>query len=208
MSRYLIFSLPIFSVFSLILLFIFSFIIYRYRPKHRKPGKFVRTCVILGPGGHCREMLTLLEKVDFVHKFKPVMFIIGKEDKMSTEKLKNSKLSIEESSVKFIRRSRHVGQSYFTSIFTTLSSLFDSIKIILNFNCDLVICNGPGTCIPPMVAAYFIHRPTIVFVESFCRTKSLSLSGKIASYFADHVLVQWPELIKKYPKCKYIGLMV
>ncbi|XP_053203257.1 UDP-N-acetylglucosamine transferase subunit ALG14 homolog [Panonychus citri] len=208
---YLLTSTPVASILGLLGLIVVSIIIYslylsNYRRK--RDQSFVNTCVILGPGGHCKEMLTLLERVNFVSKYKPVTFIIGIEDKLSTEKLKNSNLPIDKSRIQFIRRSRHVGQSYFSSIFTTLISLFDSIKIMYNYKCDLLICNGPGTCIPPMIIAYLIHRPTIIFVESFCRVKSLSLSGRIAIYFADHVLVQWEELTKKYPKCKYIGLLV
>ena len=45
----------------------------------------------------------------------------------------------------------------------------------------------------------------IVFVESLCRVQTLSLTGKILQYFADEVLVQWPDLALKYPRTKYIG---
>ena len=45
----------------------------------------------------------------------------------------------------------------------------------------------------------------IVFVESLCRVKSLSLTGKILQYLADEVLVQWEDLAAKYPRTRYIG---
>ena len=44
-----------------------------------------------------------------------------------------------------------------------------------------------------------------VYVESICRVESLSLSGLIMYYFADHLLVQWPQLKDKYPKSIYLG---
>ena len=45
----------------------------------------------------------------------------------------------------------------------------------------------------------------IVFVESLCRVKTLSLTGKILQFLADEVLVQWEDLASKYPRTKYIG---
>ena len=69
---------------------------------------------------------------------------------------------------------------------------------------------------------------SLVYVESVCRVETISLSGahaparrdarrrhsrrvpprrtgKIMIRFADHLLVQWPELTKKYPRAQYIG---
>jgi beta-1,4-N-acetylglucosaminyltransferase len=53
-----------------------------------------------------------------------------------------------------------------------------------------------------------LKRITIVFVESICRVESLSLSGRIVYYFADHIVVQWPELKEKYPMTRYLGRLV
>jgi len=46
----------------------------------------------------------------------------------------------------------------------------------------------------------------IIFIESFARVQTLSLSGKILYYFADRFLVQWPELRTKYPMSEYLPL--
>ncbi|XP_074598993.1 ALG14, UDP-N-acetylglucosaminyltransferase subunit [Brevipalpus obovatus] len=170
----------------------------------------VRTVVVLGAGGHCREMLTLLSKVDLNTKYCPILFLLSRDDVMSLNKLKSSGLINGPAiSIQFISRSRQVGQSYITSIFTTLWSFFESIHILRRFGCELLICNGPGTCIPPLIAVKMLFsKASVVFIESFCRTQTLSLSGKIAYYLADHILVQWPELARKNSRCKYIGLMV
>lgn len=47
----------------------------------------------------------------------------------------------------------------------------------------------------------------IVFFESICRVKTLSLSGKILYYMniADLIMVQWQELKMIYPKVEYHG---
>lgn len=182
--------------------------------RNRKPKEIplipIKTTVVLGAGGHCREMLTLLSKLDFQRKFCPVTFIIAKDDEMSSDKLKSSEFyESEKMKIRFISRSRKVGQSYVTSAFTTLLSFIESVNIVRESDCKLLLCNGPGTCIPPLLAIkLFCSQATIVYVESFCRSETLSLSGKIAYQLADHVLVQWPEMLEKYPRCKYLGLLV
>ena len=81
---------------------------------------------------------------------------------------------------------------------------------------DLLLVNGPGTCVPVVLVVWALNlakclagipanrRAKIIFVESICRVKTLSLTGKILLRFADHVLVQWPDLAVKYPSVKYI----
>ena len=52
-----------------------------------------------------------------------------------------------------------------------------------------------------------IRRPQIVYVESFARVKSLSVTGKLLYLFADRFIVQWPELARAYAKAEYHGLL-
>lgn len=54
----------------------------------------------------------------------------------------------------------------------------------------------------------WIQDTKIVYVESICRVETLSMSAKLLYNFADSLLVQWPELTLKYPKCQYIGRLV
>lgn len=55
-----------------------------------------------------------------------------------------------------------------------------------------------------------MKRISIVYVESFARVYSLSLTGKLMLKLriADRMLVQWPELHAKYPETEYLGLLV
>ncbi|RWS05254.1 UDP-N-acetylglucosamine transferase subunit ALG14-like protein [Dinothrombium tinctorium] len=164
--------------------------------------------VILGSGGHTKEMLDLCAHLDFENKFKPLVFVIAKHDHLSSRKVQNF-AEFKNSKVLFVFRSRKVGQSYFSSIFTTLWATLEALLVCAKERPQLLLCNGPGTCIPFCVAARLTSfHCTQVFVESFCRTRSLSLSAKIALFISDYVLVQWPHLAKKYPKCIYEGLLV
>jgi len=107
-------------------------------------------------------------------------------------------------------RSREVGQSYATSVLTTMYALVHAVVLVLRSRPSLLLCNGPGTCIPIAAVAIGlrwlgIKYVTVMYVESICRVESLSLSGKLLLPFADHFLVQWPNLVSKYPRARYIG---
>lgn len=48
----------------------------------------------------------------------------------------------------------------------------------------------------------------VVYVESFARVRSLSLTGKLLYPFVDRFIVQWPYLEAKYPKAEFKGRLV
>ena len=84
--------------------------------------------------------------------------------------------------------------------------------MILRKRPKLVLVNGPGTCVPIVLATrllslFGLFKTQIVYVESICRVKTLSLSAKLLMTLRilDVIIVQWPELAIKYPKTKYIG---
>jgi len=68
----------------------------------------------------------------------------------------------------------------------------------------VVISTGADTAIPTCLIAKFFGKK-IVFIESFCRIKKPSLSGKLMYGKADLFLVQWPENKKFFPKAEYEG---
>eukprot|EP01050_Picozoa_sp_SAG11_P011309 SAG11_NODE_1189_length_5576_cov_3.002739_2_plen_111_part_00 len=81
---------------------------------------------------------------------------------------------------------------------------------------EVLLLNGPGTCLPLCLAAVLLQvlcllpPVRIIFVESYCRVQSLSLTGKIiyASRLADSFLVQWPTLAEKLPRARFVGRLV
>lgn len=207
------FQLIIICLFFLLIIFLFliccRFYLHLSNTFTFKPNaNSLRTMIVIGAGGHCKEMLTIINYLDFNSRFNPTCFLIANDDSLSLSKLLSSSLYKKSYKIFFIQRSRQVNQSYFSSIFTTLLAFIDSLIICLQFNPQLLLCNGPGTCIPPIIAAWLITSCQIVYIESFCRVSTLSLSAKIAKYFTNHVLVQWPMLAIKYPQCKYVGLLV
>lgn len=203
----------------LLILFRIIYCLYEIRSgRVSKPWKTnihsLRTMIILGSGGHTTEMISLLKRVDRTI-YNPLIFVRASSDHTSEGRVKmkeSEKKNIDNCSFLAVPRSREVGQSYFTSIFTTLYSLFFSIRLVFQIQPHVIITNGPGTCIPLCVAAFlryiFLFKCCpIIFVESFCRVKTLSLSGKILYPFCTVIVVQWQQLLAKYPRATYIGTL-
>ncbi|EDV32882.1 uncharacterized protein Dana_GF21906 [Drosophila ananassae] len=170
------------------------------------------TYVILGSGGHTAEMgrLTqaLLQQEDATKaaSYQPIRFILASSDSTSEQHLRQL-LPKQATKAEFIQvpRSRSVGQSWLSSIFTTLWALLWSCYLVWRDRPQLVLCNGPGTCVPFCYAAFLWRcmgrlpsKSRIVFVESFCRVESLSLSGRLLLPLADLFVVHWPSLATRY----------
>ncbi|XP_020808396.1 UDP-N-acetylglucosamine transferase subunit ALG14 homolog [Drosophila serrata] len=171
------------------------------------------TYVVLGSGGHtaemCRLTQALLQQEDAkqARKYQPISFILASSDTTSERQLREALPAPMIARSEFVRvpRSRSVGQSWFSSIFTTLWALLWSCYLVWRDQPRLVLCNGPGTCVPFCYAAYLCRllgrlpgRSRIVFVESFCRVESLSLSGRLLLPLADLFVVHWPALATRY----------
>lgn len=174
-----------------------------------------KTLIVLGSGGHTAEMLRLLRGTDFNH-YQPRVYVVATGDKMSMEKVEKLESDCgnrAELDIREIPRARKVRQSYWTSIFSTLLAIGYSFRLVLGTLPQLVLCNGPGTCIPICFTAYllkflWLREVRVVYVESICRVEHLSLSGLLLYYVADDLLVQWPQLKDKYPRTQYVGRIV
>lgn len=159
-------------------------------------------------------MLRLIEDLN-EKSYNPVSFVIAESDQTSESFFKSSAHTSKWRNQRFITipRSREVGQSWITTIWTTFLSFLFAFSIVWNKSPQLIISNGPGTAVPIIFAALILrmlHLLTckVIFVESFCRTQSLSLSGKILYPFVDKFVVHWESLIEKYPKAEYIGTIL
>lgn len=171
----------------------------------------IKTCVVLGSGGHTSEMCTLIKSMD-KNKYQ-FEFVVAQTDEKSEPFARSNLVGYvnEPFLFHYIPRSREVHQSYFSSIFSTLHALLHTTSIIIfKINPDLILVNGPGTCVPVCFSSYIprflgLKHVKIIFVESAARVKSLSLSGKILYRFVDRFIVHWPDLAQRYHKAEYLG---
>jgi len=177
--------------------------------------KQIQTMIVAGSGGHTAEMLKLVRGLGSAYN--PRHYVIALTDKMSKDKIisleKSQQSSLSQYMISTIPRSREVGQSWFTTVVSTLHACLYSSLLVFKSRPNLLLCNGPGTCLPLCLAAFAIsiigiQRVKIVFIESVCRVISLSLTGHILYYLSDQFIVQWPELQQRYPLTTYMGRVV
>ncbi|XP_037550346.1 UDP-N-acetylglucosamine transferase subunit ALG14 homolog [Nematolebias whitei] len=208
----------------LVFLFICLFLMFRFfiviksgrnhRPGTRGP---VSVLVVAGSGGHTSEVLRLMEHLSAAYT--PRHYVIADTDRMSEEKICTfeSSRAASDSETHFticrIPRSREVHQSWSSTVISTLNALRFSLPLVFRLQPDMVLCNGPGTCIPPCVAGLLlgvlgVKKVLIVYVESICRVQTLSLTGQILYLVSDYFFVQWPSLRDKYPKSVFLGRIV
>ncbi|KAK9237556.1 oligosaccharide biosynthesis protein Alg14 like-domain-containing protein [Lipomyces kononenkoae] len=181
---------------------------------------------VLGSGGHTTELLGIVAQLDFsLYPIRTYVSFSG--DTLSTvralrlEKEKSSSSSSSSSSsaprkvvTLELPRARNVGQSYFTSIFTSLVCGFEAVFAVFRVRPDIVVCNGPGSCVFICFAALLLRATRIkltrlVYIESFARVNSLSLTGKILISVVDRFIVQWPSLAAQYKDkgVEYFGIL-
>ena len=181
--------------------------------RRRKKEERVSSMVIWGSGGHTTEMLRLIDRLD-VKRYAPMHFVMASSDQTSRPKIESTNVGATFEAIwHLVPRSREVKQPWITSIFTTAWAAMHSFLLVVRVRPDVVICNGPGTCVPIAWSAFAVHllgiaEPTIIFAESFCRVKSLSLTARLLYPIADKFIVQWPELAEKYPRAEYLGTMI
>ena len=175
------------------------------RCRGRRDSDKIATLVVLGSGGHTAEMLRLITDFDF-DRYGPLTLVTAATDTTSRAKAERElpREALATARWAAIPRAREVGQSFLSSVLSTLNALFACVHLIWTAAPDLVLVNGPGTCVPVAVLAR-LAGARVIFVESWCRVESLSLTGRIMYYVAHRFVVHWPELVRRYPRAEYLG---
>jgi beta-1,4-N-acetylglucosaminyltransferase len=161
-------------------------------------------------------MLELLKALP-EERYGPRTYVCAATDVTSERRAKSTGVVPPSAPFLTIPRSREVGQSYVTALFTTLYAVWACFALVLRVKPDLILVNGPGTCLPVCLAGRVLrllcllpHTSRTVFVESVCRVRTLSMTGKLLYRLrlADQVQVQWPELRALYPRAEYVGVLL
>ncbi|KIM75486.1 glycosyltransferase family 1 protein [Piloderma croceum F 1598] len=212
---------------TILLLRVYSILPNDTRPSRPHSPKECSIAIFLGSGGHTTEALTLVSALDF-SRYTPRIYIVSEGDSLSAQKA--AALEAQKSSsnkrnytILTVSRARRVHQSLITTLPTAIISFLTCVDHITmepllsrgNFRpfADVLILNGPGTCLV-LCAAVYVNRffglpsPRLVYIESFARVKSLSLSGRLLRPLVDRFVVQWPELLKQGGRGEYRGWLV
>ncbi|MFK4751345.1 UDP-N-acetylglucosamine--LPS N-acetylglucosamine transferase [Oceanobacter antarcticus] len=75
----------------------------------------------------------------------------------------------------------------------TLRCFFQVLSVVRKVRPDFIVSTGAAPGLLTLLAGKLTGAKTI-WIDSLANTKKLSVSGKLAGYFVDLWLTQWPEL--------------
>ncbi|MBU1182154.1 MAG: hypothetical protein KKF00_08355 [Proteobacteria bacterium] len=109
--------------------------------------------------------------------------------------------------VKFVNKgSRAEGLSYIVKFSI---NVFRILVIVIKFRPNLIISTGSAIAVPTFIFGKLLGSRTI-FIESFCRVKTKTLTTKLIANLCNLLLVQWPRKVDEYKmkNCKYLGRLM
>ncbi|MFC4386542.1 PssD/Cps14F family polysaccharide biosynthesis glycosyltransferase [Gracilibacillus marinus] len=83
-------------------------------------------------------------------------------------------------------------------------NIIKSLFIFLKEKPDVIITTGAHTAVPMCYIAK-LFRKKVIYIESFAKSSSPNLSGKLIYPIADLFIVQWESMKQFYPKAVYGG---
>ncbi|MGF2617970.1 polysaccharide biosynthesis protein [Rossellomorea vietnamensis] len=86
----------------------------------------------------------------------------------------------------------------FKYFFKFTYNIFKSLYFFFKFKPDVVVTTGAHTAVPMCYIAKLFGKK-VVFIESFAKTSTPTLSGKIVYPIADLFIIQWEGMKKHYP---------
>lgn len=148
-------------------------------------------------GGHLKELL-MLEKL-----FDKYDTTIITEKTDATKNLKEDILK-KHKNTKTYYLEYGTKHNIFPYIGIFIRNIFLSFKYFKKVMPDIVITTGTHTAVPMCFIAKIFNKK-VIYIETFASVTGGSLAGKIVYPIADEFIVQWKEMLKKYPNAKYLG---
>lgn len=86
-------------------------------------------------------------------------------------------------------------------------NLVFALRLVRRHRPRVVVTTGADIAVPVALVAR-LAGAKIVYVESFTRITTPSLSCRLIAPLAERVYVQWPELLQAMPKARFAGAVV
>ena len=147
-----------------------------------------KVCFIASSGGHFEQLMML----------KPLM---KKYDSFIVTEKTNYSVSNLEFNTYYLHQVNRREKSF---IFRMIGNSLKTLKILISERPDAVISTGALATIP-MCLFGKIFGKKIIFIESFAKVNSQTLTGKLVYKFADRFYVQWEEMKQFYPNAICMG---
>lgn len=113
--------------------------------------------------------------------------------------LVTEKGEFEEISMKKTYYIRQMNRRDILSWFTLMTLFARAFSILHKEKVTHIVSTG-AMCSFPFIVIGKMMGCKIIYIESFARVDDQSLTGRLVYSISDLFIVQWPELLKKYPK--------
>ena len=94
----------------------------------------------------------------------------------------------------------------FSYLFKFSYNIIKSLILYAKIRPDVIVTTGAHTAVPMCYIGKFFKKK-IIFIETFARVNSTSMSGRMINKIADVFIVQHPEMEKVYEKAVYKGAL-
>ena len=148
----------------------------------------MKICFIASSGGHLEQIMML----------KPLMKKY--ESFVVTER---TNYSVSDKDIPFYYLNQ-VNRKELACAFFMLINFFKSMNIFLREKPDMVISTGALATIPICLISK-LFRKKVIFIESFAKINSPTMTGKLMYKIADQFYVQWESMKDVYPNAIYKG---
>ena len=151
--------------------------------------KNIKVCLTSSSGGHFMQLKQLFKMTE---KYDTFIF---------TEKNEIAKGYSNKYKINYLKQQERKNAGF---IFEFIYNILKAFGIILWKNPDAVISTGAGaTTFVCLFVKLFGGK--VIYIESFAKINSQTITGKIVYKFADEFYVQWEDMKKLYPKAHYNG---
>ena len=147
-----------------------------------------RICFAASSGGHFEQLMML----------KPLM---KKYDSFVVTEETSYKANVKGQRIYYVKQVNRKEKSFFPRM---IGNTIRSLRIYRKEKPDVVICTGVLAMIPMCLIAK-LHGKKLIYIESFAKVTSATLTGKLLYKYADQFYVQWPEMQRVYPNAIYLG---
>lgn len=148
-----------------------------------------KLCLACSVGGHLTQLTQLkplYEKYDHV---------LITEDTDLTRSMEGKE------NIRFVKL---INRKMWNLPFVFLYNCARSLSLLLQEKPDVIISTGALSAVPLCYIGKML-RKKVVFIESYAKVTSPTLSGRLVYKIADLFIIQWEELRQFYPKAVYGG---
>ena len=141
-------------------------------------------------GGHLTQLLelkSLFNNYNYVLVTEKTDVTLNLKEKYNTEYLKYG-------SRKYL----------FKYLFIFAFNILKSIYLFIKYRPQVIVTTGTHTAVP-MCYLGWLFRRKVIYIESFAKRTSPTLTGRLVYPIATTFVVQWQSMLKFYPKAKYWG---